>query len=113
MTAQSEKPLPSPSAKAALDAVLVGRLSPCQVLAVAIADFQADLAMTDGPSHQPGRPDERLAALVLRLIAQLAAAKRNDPLMGYGLYDTTALDDFADMLDEDANRVLRSRCHCD
>jgi hypothetical protein len=91
---------------AVISAFLASRLSPCQTLAAAIAHFQADLAAVDGPHHQSGRADERLAALILRLMARLAAAQRDDPLMAYPLPETTALDDFIDTLEESADRVL-------
>jgi len=82
------------------------RCSPSQLLAAGIADFQRDLAATDGWAHKSGVPDLRLGALTLRLVARIAAARRNDPAMQYQLCDTTALDDFIEALEEDANRVL-------
>lgn len=96
----------TPEEKAVVAAFLTSRLSPCQTLAAGISNFQADLAAADGPQFQAGRPDERLGALVLKLIARIALAKRCDTAMGYSLSDTTALDDFIEMIEDDADRVL-------
>lgn len=76
-----------------------------QLMAAAIAHFQADLAAADGPAYNPMAADPRLAALVLRIAARLAQCSRSSEDYGYG-YETTALDDFIEDLEAASEAVL-------
>ena len=81
--------------------------NPIPVLAHAIAAFQADLAAADGPHYRgAGYPDERLAALLARVVAHLATESRNDSEIVYQLLETTALDDFIETLESASDAVL-------
>lgn len=91
------QPQPSPSAVLGLD--------PIELLARGIANFQSDLAAADGPAYNPMAVDPRLAALTLRLVLHLAEASRTAEGYGTG-YETTALDDFIEDIENASNAVL-------
>jgi hypothetical protein len=91
------QPQPSPSAVLGLD--------PIELLARGIANFQSDLAAADGPAYSPMAVDPRLAALTLRLVLRLAEASRTTEDYGTG-YETTALDDFIEDIENASNAVL-------
>ena len=81
--------------------------NPVPVLAHAIAAFQAELSMADGPAYEgPFSPDERLGALICRVVARLGEEERNSSSNSYELRETTALDDFIETLESASNAVL-------
>lgn len=90
------------------DSTAATRIDPIDLLARGIANFQCDLAAADGPGYNPMGVDHRLAALVLRLLLRLAENSRATEPYGMG-YETTALDDFIEDLENASTAELGER----